>query len=275
MFSIGAIGAGHMGMAILEAVVAHSSIEASDVLVYELNPERRREAKAHKFAAAGNEYEVFVNTKLLLLAVPPQACEELLIKLSRYATKQEDREHSKEDIPVIISIMAGISSEYIRSYLGQDTPVITLMPTMGMKVGQGAAALAHTNNVPEEVLKSIMQILSATGEALVVSEPLLKEIVAIGGCMPGYAFYLIDAFAQAVQERGVDYRIAVRMAARGFMGAAIQILEGGDPNTLLSHVCTPGGLTAQGVDSFRQNQADVFIKDCIVSSIRRGYELSK
>ena len=275
MFSLGTIGAGHMGMAVLEAIVAHSSIEASDVLVYELNHERRREAKVHGFAAAGSEYEVFVNTKLLLLAVPPQNCEELLVKLSKYAANQDNTENSKSDIPVIISIMAGISSGYIRNYLGSDTPVINLMPTMGMKVGQGAAAIAHTDNVPDDVLKLIMQVLSATGEALVIQESLLKEIVAVGGCMPGYAFYIIDAFARAAQERGIDYRMAVRMIARGFMGSAAQILEGNDPNILLSQVCTPGGLTAKGIESFEKDEVDEYLKKCMVSSILRGYELAK
>jgi len=268
MFKLGSIGAGHMGMAILDAAVDNGLAKPSDILTYEINPERRREVKNRSFSAAGSESEVFSNCQLLMLAVSPQVCEDLLDRLSKAVSRVQKK-------PTIVNIMASISSSYIQKHLGEDTPVITIMPTMGMKVGQGAAAISHTDNVPDTDLSYIMKIFYATGEANIVEEPLLKEIVAVNGCMPGYIFYIIEAFAKEAELQGIDYQMALRMAARGFIGAAQQVLEGASPKDMLAKVCTPGGLTAQGVASFEENQLAQILADGMANSIRRGYELAK
>jgi len=267
MFQIGAIGAGHMGMAILDAAIEHNLAKPSDILVYEIEPERRREAKSRGFVAAGSEAEVFSNSCLVMLAVSPQACEELLIKLTKMAARLDKK-------PVIINIMAGISSTYIRKHLG-DIHVVTLMPTMGMKVGQGAAAIAYTDNVPDSELSYVMKIFYATGEVVVVEEPLLKEIVAVNGCMPGYVFYMLEAFAKEAERQGIDYQTALRMAARGFIGAAQQVLEGASPKEMISKVCTPGGLTAKGVEFFEESHLDQTLAGGMKASVKRGYELAR
>lgn len=268
MFDLGAIGTGHMGMAVLEQVAAQW--DNVGILVYEIDAERRKKAKLKGFTAAGSESEVYANSQILLLAVPPQACEELLSKLAISAQRLDEKQEHK---PVILSIMAGISANYIRGHLGADTAVITVMPTLGMRTGQGAAAIAHTDNVPDPVLSQIVKVFSQTGEAVIVEEPLLKEIVAVNGCMPGYVFYLLDAFAKGA--KGVDYNTAARMAARGFIGAANEVLAGSDPKELLAEVCTPGGLTAQGVLSFEKNQIANLLAEGMDESIRRGYEIGK
>ena len=268
MFKIGAIGAGHMGMTVLDTIINQNQAKATDILVYELDERCRRQAKTRGFAAAGNESEVYANAQLLLLAVPPQACENLLNKLSRSAQRQEQK-------PVVISIMAGISSDYIRNYLGSNTAVITIMPTICMKAGHGAATVAHTDNVPPDILSYVFEIFSAAGEAVIVDEPLIKEIVAVNGCMPGYALYILDAFAREAETKGLDYRTAARMIARGFAGTAALVLEEADPRELLSQICTPGGLTAQGVASFDQNQLSKILAAGMQSSVHRGHELAR
>ena len=268
MFKIGAIGAGHMGMTILDAIISQNKAKATDILVYELDERCRRQAKSRGFAAAGNENEVYANAQLLLLAVPPQACEKLFDKLARSAQRQEQK-------PVVVSIMAGIGSNYIRKYLGSDTAVITVMPTICMKAGHGATTVAHTDNVPADTLSYMLEIFYATGEAIMVDEPLIKELVAVNGCMPGYALYMLDAFAREAETKGIDYRTAVRLAARGFAGAATLVLEEADPRELLSQICTPGGLTTQGITSFDQNQLPKILATGMQSSIQRGHELAR
>ena len=264
MFKIGAIGAGHMGMAVLDAIA--TQVNPAEVLVYEIDQHRKKAVKSRSFAAAGSEYEVYCNSEILLLALRPQSCEELFNKLVKGTDKREES-------PVVFNIMSGISSNYIRKYLGEETPVITVIPTLGMKTGQGAAAVAFTDNVPADILSYILDIFKRTGEAVVLPESSLKEIIAVNGCMPGYVFYLIDAFARVAQ--GVDYSTASRIVARGFIGSALQVMEGGDPKELMGQVCTKGGLTAQGVDYFEKNQLDKILEEGMGESIRRGYELGK
>lgn len=268
MFKIGVIGAGHMGMAILDSIVSQNQAKPADILVYELDERCRRQAKSRGFAAAGNENEVYSNAQLLMLAVPPQACENLLEKLAPSAQRQQHK-------PIIVSIIAGTGSDYIRRYLGPDTAVIVVMPTLGMKVGHGAATIAHTDNVPADALSYVLEIFSTTGEAVIMDESLIKEIVGVNGCMPGYALYILDAFARAAETKGIDYRTAARMIARGFAGTAALVLEEADPRELLSQICTPGGLTAQGIASFDENELAKTLVAGMQSSVQRGHELAR
>ena len=277
MFKVGAIGAGHMGMAVLDAFAKHGAIDPNNILVYDINNERMEDAKKRGFALGECESSVYANCQMLLLGVRPQSCAELFGKIGgkSKANDPANNNPAHNNSPIIISIMAGIDSIYIRNKLQNDQiPVVTIMPTLGMMSGNGAAAIAHTQNVPEDDLSYIIKIFSATGEAVIVDEPQLNEIVAVNGCMPGYVFYLLDAFAKGAQKQGVGYQMAVRMAARGFMGAAAQVLENKiGPEELMATVCTPGGLTAQGVEYFKQNKLDEILSEGMAESIRRGYEL--
>jgi len=261
---LGAIGAGHMGMVILDSFVKHSNIKAADILVYEIDEKRRQTLKSQGYALAEDEACVFAESDILLLAVTPQQSKHLLEKLSACAKTK----------PVIFSIMAGINSDYIRKYLGQDTAVICAMPTMAMKTGHGSTALSHTANSPAESVKFVLDMFNKTGEAIIADEAALMEIVGVGGCMPGYVYFLLDAFAEAASAKGIDYKTALRMAAFGFIGAAGQVLETENPKELISQICTPGGLTAQGIDSLKRNQVDKLIYEALCASIKRGYDLA-
>ena len=261
MYKIGAIGAGHMGMVVLDAMAAQG---AAGFLVYDVNAERREAAEAHGFSIAENENEVYENCQMLLLAVRPQNCDDLFAKFTKPANK-----------PVIVSIMAGISSNYIRKYFGPEAAVVTMMPTMGMKVNHGITAIAHTDNVPEDALLYLKKVFDAYGESIMVNESELAEIEGVSGCMPGYVYYIIDAFARSAQARGMEYQLAVKMAVRGFLGAAAQVLQSGNPKELLLEVCTPGGLTAQGVKSFDENKLDEILAEGMAASIRRRYEIGR
>ena len=261
MYKIGAIGAGHMGMIILDAFAAQ---DADGFIVYDIDEIKKSELKKRGFVVAECEKSAYENCELLLMAVRPQNCGEMFSKLNDTVNK-----------PVIVSIMAGISSNYIREQMGGETPVVMIMPTMGMKVNQGFTAIARTDNVPDDVLSFLINVFNAYGETYIANESEMAEIEGISGCMPGYVYYIIDAFARGAQSRGLDYNLAVKMAVRGFLGAAAQVLDGGGPGELLKQVCTPGGLTAQGIKSFDENKLDKILLEGMASSIRRRYEIGQ
>lgn len=268
MYKIGVIGAGHMGMALLDGVIRTGAAQPSEIYVYEKLPERAAAAQANGFIIAENERAVYDACAYLLLAVLPQEVEAVLQKLAETSCKGSR--------PVICSIVSGLGSVFIRGYLGEDTPVINIVPNIALSVGMGATVLARTSNVPDLVLNGAVKVLDELGLTAVAEERLLTEIIPANGCAPGYAFYMIDAVARAVAERGVDYALAVRMTAAGFAGAARMVLESEQtPDTLLARVCSPGGLTAQAIDYFNSHAMSEIIAGGVNESIRRGYELAR
>ena len=267
MHKLGAIGAGHMGMVIIDSLVCGKLASPAEVLVFEIDKRRAEQAQMRGYAIVGSETEVYTRCEYVLLAVLPQQCVSLLTDLSGCAPASP---------PVVISIVSGISSAFIRQYLGERTPVINVVPNLTLSVGAGATAISRTPNVLDEIFLNITEVFSSLGEIAIVEEPLLKEIIAANGCAPGYAFFFMDAVARTVAARGVDYSLAVRMTAKAFEGAAQMALAGEkDPSALCAQVCSPGGLTVQAIDHFNEHGLADTIASGIVKSIERGYELAK
>jgi len=219
MFTIGAIGAGKKGMPILDAAVTALSLEPSSIVVYDLDPNRSRQARSRQFVVAGNEAEVYANSKILLLAIPSQieVAESLLEKLA--CCKKWCPRHKR----VVINVIHGVSSGLIKKYLGKDIEVINAVPTMGKT--KGKVIFTHTSNTQDENLNIVAKIFAATGEFEMVSEPSLRKILSVDEYSQGYSRYFMEAIARAATEAGIEYNLAIRMVSRGFISAAEQILN--------------------------------------------------
>lgn len=266
-YKLGAIGAGHMGMAMLDAAVREKALAAGEIAVYDLSAKRTDEARERGFAVLGSEREVFENCVCLFLAVLPQNVETVLTEISK---------SKNENDPAIVSIVSGTGSEYIRGFLGEKARVVCVVPNLGLSVNLGASAVSRTENVPDEIFNAVVGLLETTGRVAVAEESLLKEIIPANGCAPGYAYYFIDAVATACEKNGVDYKTAAEMTAAAFAGAAKLLLESGaGPRELLSKVCSPGGLTAKGIERFDELGVFGGIAAGTEASAARGRELAK
>jgi len=267
MYKLGAIGAGHMGMVIIDCLARSGFAAPEKIMVHDTNPERTAAAAQKGYSIAGHEANVYTNCENVLIAVLPQQMQTVLLDLS---------ECKVPNVPVVMSIVSGISSAYIRKFLGNETPVVCIVPSIGLSVGMGATALSRTENVGDGIFGEIKKTFDMNGETAVVDEPQLKDIIAANGCAPGYAFYFMEAVALAVADRGVDYSLAVKMTAKSFAGAAEMALASGKPlPELLAEVCSPGGLTTQAAKHFNEENVNRIIADGVNKSIRRGYELAK
>ncbi len=266
MYKLGAIGAGHMGMAILNGAAETGVVKPEDIAVYEVSPERAEAARKLGYQILNSAAEVYQNCVYFLIAVLPQNAAALLEELKNCEPKEK---------PVVVSIVSGMGSSFIRKALGADTRVINIVPNLTLAVGYGATAIAHTENVTAEILSPVLRVFEGLGQAVVAEEKLLREIISANGCAPGYAFYMINAVAKSAAERGVDYGLAVKMAAAAFGGAAKMILESEKTaEELLAQVCSPGGLTERGVNYFDAHKLDEIIKNGAWKSVKRGYELA-
>jgi pyrroline-5-carboxylate reductase len=253
-------------MVMLDAAVRHGAVKPEEVLLYDINPERMADAAGRGFHAAGDERDAAGNCQYLFLAVLPQNSETVLGRLSECGLPER---------PVVISIVSGLGSSCIRRFLGGETQVVNIVPNLTLSVGFGATAVSRTGNVPDAVFDGIVKLLERSGQVAAVGEERLRDIIPANGCAPGYAFYMIDAVAEACAERGIDYGLAVRMAAASFAGAAKMLLDSDrTPKELLSQVCSPGGLTAKGVEYFTGRGLGEIIAGGIAESVKRGYELA-
>ncbi len=263
-YRLGCIGAGNMGGAIVRGAIRCGYARPEEIAVFDISAEKRALFESAGCAAVQSESECFTQCGQVLLAVKPQGAPAVL----------ETLRGCREKPSLVISIVTGFSTERIGRALG--VPVVRVMPNTPLLLGAGASALCAGRGVGDEVLGSVLALFESMGEAAVITEDKLNEIIPVNGSSPAFVYYYIDTLARWAQEQGIDYATALRLTAKTFEGAARMVLEGeDDPQTLIRKVCSPGGATLEGMAALAQGGADETLRRAADACVRRAYELGK
>ena len=122
--TIGFIGAGNMGSSIIKRMVS-GSFSGRDILVYDIDRARVEQLqKDCGITAALSAKQVCEKASALILAVKPSTLQDILPALS---------DALKERKPLIISIAAGKTIEWIQGFIGGGLAIARVMPTSPAK----------------------------------------------------------------------------------------------------------------------------------------------
>lgn len=149
---------------------------------------------------------------------------------------------------LIVSVAAGLPISSYEERLAQGTPVVRVMPNTPAVVGKGASAIAPGTNATVGHLVLVERMLAATGLVIRVEEKDMDAVTAISGSGPAYAFYVIDAMAEAGVLLGLSRDVATKLAVATVEGSAALAAQSGDhPAVLRERVSSPGGTTVAAV----------------------------
>lgn len=149
---------------------------------------------------------------------------------------------------VVASVAAGVPIAVYERVLAPLTPVVRIMPNTPALIGKGATAICAGTHATGGHLALVQSLLGATGLVVVVGEQQMDAVTALSGSGPAYAYYLIDAMAEAGVLLGLTRDVALQLAAATVQGAAAMVVETGEhPVVLRERVSSPGGTTVAGV----------------------------
>lgn len=268
--SVGFIGTGNMGSAIVKAYAASDASDGSEILVY-----NRTKAKAEaladsagpsKITLAGSIEEITKASDILFICVEPKNFAEVMPEVARCFSEGK----------LLVSIAAGITISELEGYLGQDAKIIRSMPNTPIMHGMGATAMVRNANVSDEDFGLVKNIFESGGISGEVSEDLISAIIGISGSSPAYTYMYIDALIQTGIECGLDPGLAREFAAQTVKGAAQMLLSSSEPaKELLDRVCTPGGTTIEAVTSLKESYFEDIVKDGALAAVHRSKEMSQ
>lgn len=232
------LGGGVMGEALVTALLA-AGWTADDVDVTERSAARAMELSGrYGVRAADPNAKAVKGAGLVLIAVKPQVVPEVLAEIAP----------ALRPGTLVVSVAAGIPVAVYEAALPAGTPVVRVMPNTPALVGKGASAIAPGTHATDEHLDLAERALAATGLVVRVAEKDLDAVTAISGSGPAYAFYLIDAMAEAGVLLGLTRDLATRLAVATVEGSAALAAQTGDhPVVLRERVSSPGGTTVAGV----------------------------
>ncbi len=234
----GVLGGGVMGEALVSALLT-AGWDMDDVAVTERSAIRANELSSrYGVRSADPNPKVVRSAGLVLIAVKPQVVPALLAEIA----------DAVQPGTLVVSVAAGVPLAVYEQALPEGTPVVRVMPNTPALVGKGASAIAPGTHATDEHLELVERALAATGLVVRVQEKDLDAVTAISGSGPAYAFYLIDAMAEAGVLLGLTRDLATRLAVATVEGSAALAAQTGDhPVVLRERVSSPGGTTVAGV----------------------------
>ena len=263
---LGFIGTGNMATAIIKGVLASEMLKGEDIAIYDIATEKA-EALAGEYGlkVLSSENEIAEKCDKVILSVKPNVFPTLLSKIDA---------ELKANNPLIISIAAGKTIEFISGCLSYDAKIVRVMPNINAKVGAAVSAYCGKENVSESELNFVKELCESFGIAVNISENLFSVYSAIGGCSPAFAYMFIDSLARGAVKNGMPKNVALEVAAGAVLGSAKMILESQEhPWQLVDQVCSPGGTTIEGVTSLQNDGFESAVMDAVQAAIDKDKRL--
>jgi len=261
------IGAGNMAKAIIGGLVAEGF---KRINVIASGP--RQEALDKVAAEFGINITIdnsaaATQAEIVVLAVKPQMLKEVCLGLV----------DSLGHKPLIISLVAGITTESIGNWLGADHAIVRCMPNTPSQLRVGASGLFANNHVSPAQRSSANAILGAVGIVQwVKDEALINPVTAVSGSGPAYFFLMMEAMIDAGVELGLTRESATELTLQTALGAAI-LAKQSDVNVaeLRRRVTSPKGTTEQAINSFENDQIRAMVSRAMTACSNRAVELSE
>ena len=265
MDTLAIFGAGKLGEALLSGLL-RAGRPVEDVVVVERVPERAAYLKERYGVDAVSVGDAAARGRTLIIAVKPQDIGELLTDLAEVITPDH----------LVVTVAAGIPTAYIERMLGEDIPVVRVMPNTPALVDQAMSAISAGAHADERHLVATEAILSPVGKVLRLPEKQLDAVTALSGSGPAYFFFLVEAMIDAGILLGLPRQVAHELIVQTAIGSAIMLRDSGEhPVQLREAVTSPGGTTIMAIRELEKHGVRAALLAAIEAARDRSVELGK
>lgn len=233
--SVGLIGAGSMGGALLGGWIEKGVIDRRASAVFDPAP---GEAAIMSGVRLNPPVEGLA-VDAVVAAIKPQSADDVLPAFAAMATSA-----------LLVSVMAGFSVASIAALLPPSTRIIRAMPNLPAAIGAGVTALYAPPGLSSGDRACAEALMRAVGDVVWVgAEHEIDIVTAVSGSGPAYFFLLAEALAEAARAAGLDDASSKTLARATLAGAGAFVKS--DPRPLADlrrAVTSPGGTTAAALN---------------------------
>ncbi|HEP1259479.1 TPA: pyrroline-5-carboxylate reductase [Streptococcus pyogenes] len=254
---IGIIGVGKMASAIIkglkqtphELIISGSSLERSKEIAEQL-----------ALPYAMSHQDLIDQVDLVILGIKPQLFETVLKPL-----------HFKQPI---ISMAAGISLQRLATFVGQDLPLLRIMPNMNAQILQSSTALTGNALVSQELQARVRDLTDSFGSTFDISEKDFDTFTALAGSSPAYIYLFIEALAKAGVKNGMPKAKALEIVTQTVLASASNLKTSSQsPYDFIDAICSPGGTTIAGLMELERLGLTTTVSSAIDKTIDKAKSL--
>ncbi|MDQ0272619.1 pyrroline-5-carboxylate reductase [Cytobacillus purgationiresistens] len=262
------LGAGSMAESMIAGTIKANKIPAECIYVTnKFNGDRLTELQERYQVKTVLQKDLpFEEIDYFIMAMKPHGAEEALAFLKDKIKREQ----------VVISVLAGISTDYMEAGLNEYQPVIRVMPNTSSMIQESATALAVGNFTEDVHLQDVKEILSCMGKVFVINEEQMDIFTGLAGSGPAYFYYLMEQMEKVGIEKGLDADAARKIVAQTIYGAAKMVLDKEEaPMILRERVTSPNGTTASGVQALQENNGGRAISQAVQQAAARSKEIRR
>lgn len=229
-----------MGQTLIRGLVASGLIGADRIWAGDKNGATCESVSQELGIPVDSAYESRVSgSDLILICVKPADAPVVMNTLRNAGLRRET---------LLISILAGVSTDRLESLLGTENPVVRAMPNTPCVVGEGMTVICRGRYASKGDLDRARRIFEAVGKCIPLDEIHFNAVTALSGSGPAYQFLIMEALADAGVRVGLPRQLALTLVAQTALGAARMVLASGrHPAALRDDVTTPAGCTIGGL----------------------------
>ena len=260
----GFIGAGNMSQALVEGLLDSEGISSAQLVATDPDPKASSIMADFGVAMVGSLDELLENCELVILAVKPQVAEQVMSRISPFVTPEK----------VFLSLMAGVTTSKIESFLSKRSVVIRCMPQTLVRIRAGSCAICAGTNASISDLKTVEELLGLVGEVVIVKESQMDAVTGLSGSGPAFVYSMIESLAAGGVREGLTKEVALKLAAQTVLGSSRMMLRSVlSPSQLKEQVTSPGGTTIAGLEVMEKNNIDAILRDAVTAAAHRSREL--
>ena len=234
--TVAIIGAGVMGESLLSGLI-RGGHDIADLIVGEKRPERAVELREKYGVEVLANVEAAARADTVALVVKPQDMSDVLTEIAPHLRSGQ----------VLISLAAGITTDYIEKHIPDGIAVVRVMPNTPALVDEGMAAISAGTHCDEEHLALAEGMMSVTSRVVRVPENQQDAVTAISGSGPAYLFFVVESMIEAGVHLGLPRSTATELVVQTVVGSAKLLRETGThPTVLREQVTSPGRYDRSG-----------------------------
>lgn len=262
------IGAGVMSQVLVEGLVRSKLVSPQDIIVSHYRPDRLETFQSVvPVRVTTSNREAYEASDIAVLCVRPQAMGEVLEEIKPVVDENK----------LLMSIAAGMPISFYLRLLGPTVPFIRVMPTFFGRIKAGTTGLAITETTTADQLALASRLFGTVSEnVIVLPEDEIDAFTTFGSTTTATVYLLLDALITAGSLVGLRHQASHSRAIEQVIAAAQNVVATDKlPSQLLDEICTPGGVTVEGVKVLEERAARASVIDAILSATERARQLRR
>ncbi len=263
--TLGFIGCGSMGTAIIKGIVKNNTVDSDKIWVYDVQADKAEALQKNISVNVASDYsELCEKSDCIFLVVKPADLSHLLSRINNLLHENH----------LIVSVIAGISTGFIDSALGNNHRVIRLMPNTPCLIGEGVIAISPGKYARESDPDMVEELVASLGLTIKTEDKYMDAITALSGSGPAYVLLFLESLVEGGVNIGLDRQTAENLATQTLMGTAKMAQSSGNNYVELKNsVASPGGTTIAALKSLETNAFRGTVMDAVAAAFQRAKSL--